>query len=280
VKKTKDDSGGAIEIKPVESGGVTLNILGTTPLIMNRQSEKAKRQLLLPAFKNRGERATTLKHDPMAEFVDSAYRYRVDTKPTRCYMPSTSFKRAMMTAALDMPGGATKAGVGRHVSVLGETIPIFGIPRLRADMVRQAGMTKTPDTRFRCEFVEWACRVDIRFALLGLTETSVANLVLAAGFICGVGDFRQEKGAGTYGQFVITSEGLSGWDEWQRIVATGGREAQDAAFADPDMNDEGMELVEWFNTEIQKRGRQRDVEDASGGKRKRGGNGSEVPANG
>jgi hypothetical protein len=276
----KDSDGGPIEIKLVEKGRISIRLLGTSSLLQNRQSEKAQRQLLLPATKNRGERATTLKHQPLDEFRDSAYRYRVDTMPTRCYMPSTAFKKALMTAALDLPGAATKAGVGRHVSVMGETVPIWGVPRLRADMVRQAGIQRTPDVRFRTELPMWATEITIQFARLGLTETSVVNLVAAAGVICGVGDFRQEKGASDHGQWVIAGEGSPEADQWHEIVESGGREAQDVAFLNPDMNDDTLELLQWFDAEIQRRGRQREIDSQAAGKRKRSKDAPAGPGNG
>jgi hypothetical protein len=98
--------------------------------------------------------------------------------------------------------------------------------------------------------------------------------------LCGVGDFRQEKGASDHGQWVIAGAGTAEADQWQEIVESGGREAQDAAFLNPDMNDDTLELLQWFDAEIQRRGRQREIDAQAIGKRKRSKDAPVAPGNG
>lgn len=259
---TTETESKAVDIKPIRLSTFEVMILGLTPMIMNQMSEKARQQLLLPSpRKNQSERESTLKHRPLDEFRDSAYRYRVDSEPTRLYTPAPAWKKAIMQAAVDMPGSATKAGVGRKLAVLGESVPIYGIPRLRADMVRQSGMSHTPDVRFRCEVPRWACRLKIRFALLGLNVQSVINLIGGSGLLCGVGDYRQEKGAGDFGQFtVVGPDDRDLLAEWKEIVKTSGREAQDAAMEHPEMSPETEALLAWHDAEIERRGRQAEID--------------------
>lgn len=72
----KPESTDEINIVAMRQGAATFFIVGTSPLVLNRLSEKAKRELLLPrGRKNTAERASTLKHDPRAEFADSVYRW-------------------------------------------------------------------------------------------------------------------------------------------------------------------------------------------------------------
>ena len=57
------------EIIEVTRGQFDCCVLGTSPLILNRMSEKAKRELLMPkGRKNAVERATSLKHIPVDEY--------------------------------------------------------------------------------------------------------------------------------------------------------------------------------------------------------------------
>ena len=72
VAKKKDDA--TLEVIAVKQETLTVNLLGTSPLIYNRMSEKAKRELLFPSTKTRASRAGSLKHDPVQEFRGRRHR--------------------------------------------------------------------------------------------------------------------------------------------------------------------------------------------------------------
>ena len=94
-----------IAILPISQGEVTVAIIGTSPLIFNRMSEKVKPTLLLGGGRKTGaDRAANLKHNPPEEFRASVYRNCGEKCLTRLAVPSPAFKGAMLTAALDMPG--------------------------------------------------------------------------------------------------------------------------------------------------------------------------------
>lgn len=246
-----------ISILEISQGEVSFAVVGVMPLIMNRMAEKAKRELLLPRGpKGKAERAQSLKHDPVAEYRASVYRNYGDNPPTRLCLPAPAFKGAMMTAALRIPG-STKTEIGQLTWVVGERVNVWGIPELRMDVVRQAGMNAAPDIRTRGCLRRWASVITIRFVSPNLTQRSVVNLSGGGGIIAGVGDFRQEKGKGNYGQFRITDLEDA---EFQEIVASGGREAQDAALEHYTCYDgETEELLEWYNEEILRRGREKQT---------------------
>jgi hypothetical protein len=238
----------AIDMRPQV---LTVCLLGQTPLIFNRQSEKARRGLLYPSGpKTKGEKATTLKHEPLEEFRDSPYVNRDETEQTLFHFPSGAFKKAIASAAVDMPGIA-KAQVNRLCSIASTQINIFGKPYLKADMVRQAGMSRTPDVRFRCCLKQWACSLDVTFMASLISGEELSMLVGAAGLIIGVGDYRVEKGAGDFGQFRVVDRQDK---RWLNIIATQGRAVQVATMKDVVYyDDETEDLVEWFYTESARR---------------------------
>ena len=133
-----------------------------------------------------------------AEFRASPYRLRDDDAPTLIGVPASAFKGAMMTAALDLPGAA-KSKIGRLLWGEGDLVPVFCIPEVFLAITRSADINKTPDVRSRAIVPEWAAEIAITYTTPILNETSVINLLAAAGQICGVGDWRPEKGKGTYG---------------------------------------------------------------------------------
>jgi hypothetical protein len=247
--KTPDSD--RIIIRPVQTDRITVALIGTSPIILNRLSEKARHELLMPqGKKDAARRAAELKHDPIAEFQAAPYLLADESGPLLGVM-SSAIKGAMMTAALDLPG-AKKAQIGRLVYVEGDYTPIFGLPKLFMSITRSADMNRTPDVRTRAIVPAWAALVRIRFVTPILDQASVLNLLSAGGVTAGIGDWRPEKGKGSYGQFAIT---LPDDPEFLRITQDG-REAQAAAMDDPEPYDqESADLLSWFSDEITKRGR-------------------------
>lgn len=273
-----------IQIMELNTGCLDIYLVGTSSIIFNRNSEKAKRQLLMPSGrKTEAEKASQLKHQPLEEYRASAYKFRGDDEPTRIFMPANAFKGIMRQTALDIPG-ARKTQIGRLTWIVGEDVPIYGIPQMRSDIVRMADAKRTPDVRFRAELLHWCCKFSVSFMQPQLNETAIINLLTNGGIICGVGDFRQEKGAGSHGQFKLVGKD----DEvFAHIVKHGGRKIQDAGLASPEYaDDDTAELVAWYDSELVRRGKQKEaVQHAKearamdAGKRKsRGGNGSEKGA--
>jgi hypothetical protein len=243
-----------IHVAALGKDQVTFQIIGESPLIFNAVSEKARHELLLPRGRlSEPDKKVNLKHDPVAEFRSSVYRRRQEEKgPTRLIFPATAFKKAMADAALDLPGNSSKAKIGRLTWVEGETIDIFGVPEMFMTVVRMADQNRTPDIRTRAILKKWAASVTITFAMPLLTAEAIYNLMGAAGLICGLGDFRQQKGAGNYGKFTVgTNVPL-----FDQIVREGGMKAQDAALnADqPHCSDNESEaLFAWYKAELPNR---------------------------
>lgn len=243
-----------VEIVEIEMVSMQFYILGKTPLIMNRLSEKVWQELTAPApKKNRAEKETTLKHDPIGEYRSSVYRGRDDHAPTRLQLPSNSFKKAIAAAALRLPG-ATKTEIGQLTGIEGINVRIFGKPQLFAHPVRQAGMNRAPDIRFRAILPEWCCILTVEFVKSLIGEKQVTNLLGAAGMIMGVGDWRPEKGSGSYGKFACVGENDA---TFHAIMKRGGLKAQDEGLAHPVAFDEQTEeLLAWFDAEMDRRDKQ------------------------
>jgi len=248
---------GPITIEPLRMQEIVLCILGASPLIYNKMSEKAKRELLLPAVrKNAAAKRANLKHNPLQEFRDSMYTDSAPNAPTRLTLPSPAFKAAAMIAALEVPG-TTKTSIGRLLQVSGYQVRIWGIPQLFMCGVRMAGIAKTPDIRTRAIHPEWATQIKVRFPVSSIETPAVGNLLAASGQLCGVGDFRQERGKGSFGLFSLVN---ADDPDFQRIIATQGIKAQDAAIANPSPFDQdSADLWSWFETEIIARGRGGEV---------------------
>lgn len=227
-------------------------ILGTTPLIHNRMSQKVMQTLLCPApRKNAAEKAQSLKHNPLEEFRSSPYTTNDESDPTLTTLLPTMFKGGMMVAALDIPGVA-KTQIKRQVYLEGQTVHVYGIPEMMMAVTRSADINKTPDIRTRAVMRKWACHLSISYTVPILNQQSISNLLAAAGIVSGVGDWRQEKGSGNFGCYKLTT---ADDPEFLEVIATGGRQAQKSAFENPKFYDQETEdLYHWFETETKRRG--------------------------
>lgn len=252
VNKTAKAETEEVQIVELSRARILYHIVGETPLIMNSMSVKAQRDLLLPRGRKTAiEKQGTLKHEPLQEFRDSVYRARRGGDTILALM-NTQFKAALCNAALDVPG-AKKAQIGRLSSIEGgERIALYGIPKVFCSVVRSADMNKTPDIRTRAILPRWACKVEVTFTTPVLNATVISSLFATAGYTMGIGDWRPQKGSGTYGRYRIVE---ANDPEYLDIVATGKAEAQQAALDDPESyDDETDELLSWFNVEVRRRG--------------------------
>jgi hypothetical protein len=246
-KANKKEETHEVDVMRVEQGRVNFYVVGTEGLFLNRLSEKTKRQLLAPPRRlNQTEKDTTFKHEPVNEFRDSAHK--LNEGPTLLALPSSAFKKAMSSAALDLPD-VHKAQIGRLVWVEGEFTHVYGLPKMRMDPVRPP--MQAPDIRTRCFLARWCAKLSVTFVMPVINEQSVVNLLAAAGIFIGVGDWRPEKGSGHFGAFRLAAANDK---EFLSIVREGGRKQQESAMqaAEP-FNAETSELLAWWSSEAKKR---------------------------
>lgn len=241
-KDVKDDQPTEIQVLKVQVGVFDVAVLGMTPLILHHGSVRTH---LLPAKKlTRQERDTTLKHEPIAEYRDCMIM-APDGDPTRLLFSAAAFKGAMERAAVRLPG-VVKTEIEQLVQVDGVRVSLFGLPKIFITEVRLADMARTPDARTRPILPSWACRLTIRYVKPMMTAQAVANLLAAAGLICGVGDWRPEKG-GTHGQFEIVDE----HDARYQAVLASGQATQDEAIKLPVPYDaETLDTLTWYDAEV------------------------------
>ena len=233
-----------ITVPAIDQRTITVTVAGLSGLLFNRMSAKARRTLLVGGRRKTAAEKLELKHDPAREFVDSMH-VDADADPEAAiFMPASAFKGAVAASAVDTPG-VTKAAVQRLVYLPAEFVPIRGIPLLRMDVVRSADMNRTPDIRTRAYMPAWSATFDIHFISPQLNADAVLALVRNAGAFIGVGDFRQEKGRGSFGRFEIAAAA----PEWE------GKAAQVRAIREPQCaNRETVELMTEYDAEREKRG--------------------------
>lgn len=176
-------------------------IQGTSPLIVNRWSEKAKEMML--AAQQTKARAKKDPKDPVANF--QASRYVMDDGADG--FPATGFK-ASIVHATRLFDGITQVLTKQTVLVVGhgseQLVPLaYGAVRMREDTVRNA--SGVADLRYRAEYWPWSAELHVRTIGGQFDRDSIMSLVDAAG-IGGVGEWRPtapKSATGTYGTFEV-----------------------------------------------------------------------------
>ena len=195
--KTPDT--GIVEIDNIGAETIRVPILGTTPLIVHRFSEKAKRQML---DNMQGRKSPKESKNPEAEYEAAFYRL----KDGRYGFPAIAFKMASVGGAR-FYSQVTMTGLKQFMFFRGEVgedgqqlVAIEGEPHMREDVVRvnRGGS----DLRYRPEFAEWSASLIVTYITSALTRNSVVSLINAGGMGVGVGEWRPEK-SGDFGTYVV-----------------------------------------------------------------------------
>lgn len=240
----------SIQVQQVKLERIKVRIIGTTPLFQNRMSNKVKQSLLVGSKRKTAAEKAAIKHDPMTEYRDSAET--LPNGPTALGMRVVAIKSAMCDAAIET-AGLTKAGTQRLIFMPGDHVPLYGTPQLRMDVVRSADMNKTPDVRSRAYLPKWGCEVEIQYVRPQLSASAIVTLLVNAGVLIGLGDYRQQKGKGAFGSFRVIGEGEDD-AEWNELTKNHGRIKQLAALAKPTLaDDETADLMAFYAEERARR---------------------------
>lgn len=197
--KTKSTT---VEILEFQIREVTIPIVGISPLIVHRFAEKAIKMI---QDKQAGK-AKNKKHDirdPEGDYEGAKHRSALGWDG----FPAAGFKAAMIRGAkmigMVMKDTQTSFFVRADCEET-QLIHIYGESRLRTDMVR-VGMGSA-DVRYRPEYVNWTAELTIEFNAGVLSLDQIYQLVKAAGYGCGIGEMRPEKGKFNFGRFKLAQE--------------------------------------------------------------------------
>lgn len=191
-----------VQISRIASETLSVPIVGTMPLIVHNFSEKSKRQML---DAQQGRKSPKQTRDPEAEFQAAFYRMKDGYG-----FPVTAFKAATIGAARFYDKSVSMTSLRQFLFMHGELsendaqalVPIYGEPRMREDVVRLGGPSRSADLRYRPEFPEWSTVLLVTYVKSSLSRDSVLSLIDAGGLGIGVGEWRPER-RGEFGTYKI-----------------------------------------------------------------------------
>ena len=210
-KGSGSDDGGVIILRPLSDDVLHVPIVGLSPVIPHRWSEKSK--AMMPGHPDAQQVKVKKGVRKPEEEADSCL-YRLPDG--RLGMPATAFKAAIIGACrfFDKP---SMVEAKQLIFVVGEgpeqLVPIEGEPVLREDTPRNSN--GSADLRYRYALRNWKATLVIRFIASSISASSVVTLVDAAGR-GGVGDWRPsspKSSTGTFGTWRVPADEEGGDQE-------------------------------------------------------------------
>lgn len=222
--KKDDNNILGIEISKIETRYIKVKIVGDTPLIEHKWSEKAKKEILDKQMgkKTKGKEMK----NPVRDYADSMYYvgdvpeilmnvpddidYETAQKAidsAQFGFPASAFKECALSAGFQqgiLPKKTTARGAFRVIGDAqnGEMVTIKGKASMREDMVKIGGMTKVADIRYRGEISDWSAELTISYLPDSITPDQIVALINIGGMCNGVGEWRNERG-GIFGAFHV-----------------------------------------------------------------------------
>ena len=190
------------ELQKIKIEKAKVKIVGLSPLIMHRWSEKARKDMLDKQMKK-----TVKKEAKSPEEQYEASIYYLDDG--RLGFPADAFKKTMIRGAKQI--GLVMTDAKTSFFIHGEyctrddreLVPVVGEVQPREDMVRLNGATS--DIRFRGQVVKWEAELNISYNSSITSFDHIVNMLHAAGYGVGIGEWRPERD-GTFGRFEVVSD--------------------------------------------------------------------------
>lgn len=207
-----------LNIPEIKVKTANIKIVGDTPLIINKFSEKAKREILDKQMK----KAKAIKEAkvPFKDFIESLHWITpmpdiekiTDEKElkeifekalnegAKFGFPSTGIKQSAISGLYRAGLCKNKVSLQGAFHIQGELVEIKGDLRMREDYVKIPS-TGSADIVFRGEFAEgWEADLLITYDESAVSLEQVIQMLNYGGFNVGIGDWRVEKG-GNNGMF-------------------------------------------------------------------------------
>lgn len=179
----------------------TLTIEGTSPLLVNKFSNKAKTEI---EDKQLGKaKSKKAFRNPEQEYKDSLY-FLPGTK-NKYGIPANGLKNAAVSACkyVDSLKMTFARGAFHVVPGPGGLVEVIGKPQMDESIVRIGPFgNKVAMPRYRGRFDEWKISFKVRYNSNVISPEQIANLYETAGFSIGLCEWRAEKN-GSYGMFQI-----------------------------------------------------------------------------
>lgn len=190
----------AITIKPIEVKTMDLKLVGTTPMLQEKMSEKIREQLKnLVTGKGKEKNKNRDLELEVKEKIHKDSRGNIG-------FPASGFKKAMVEAAPYLDGMDKKKAKGSFFIIGNLEGDLVGIKykkqTINKAVGRDSGINRAPREIWRPEFKDWNCILNIKYNSMQITPEAIVELAKLAGFHIGVGSWNPQHG-GSFGTFTV-----------------------------------------------------------------------------
>lgn len=200
-----------IEIPKINIKEAEITIVGDSPLLVHRFSEKAKREILDKQMKK--AKKAKEPRDPVADFIQALHwitpmpkEMTIETfdkavkEGARFGFPSVGVKQSAISAAYRGGLSKDKVSIQGCFHIQGELVEIVGDLSMREDYCKipRGGA----DIVYRGQFDNWKSTFTIRYDDSVYSLDQIVQFINLGGFAVGIGDWRPEKG-GNFGMFHV-----------------------------------------------------------------------------
>lgn len=189
-----------VKINPIQIAEMSLQITGTTPLLMEKMAERIREQL-----KNIQEgkgKEKNKNRDFEAEVQEKIHK----DENGNVGFPASGFKKAMVEVAPYIDGLDKKLCKGSFFVIgdlNGDLVSIkYKKQTINKTVGRDSGINRAPREIWRPEFQGWSAVLKIKFNSSQITAEQVIQLAKLAGFHIGVGSWTPQH-SGSYGMFTL-----------------------------------------------------------------------------
>ena len=185
-----------VDITPIKIATMQLNIVGETPLLQEKMSDRIREQLKnIVTGKGKEKNKNRVLEEEVKEKIHR------NAKGEVCF-PTSGFKKAMVEAAPYLDGLDKKKAKGSFF-ILGELAPIKYKKQVTNKAVgRDSGINRAPREIWRPEFQDWSTTLTIRYNEQQITPAQIVELAKLAGFHIGVGSWTPQH-SGQFGMFTV-----------------------------------------------------------------------------
>lgn len=186
----------SVDITPIKIATMQLNIIGETPLLQEKMSDRIREQLKnIVTGKGKEKNKNRVLEEEVKEKIHR------NAKGEVCF-PTSGFKKAMVEAAPYLDGLDKKKAKGSFF-ILGELAPIKYKKQVTNKAVgRDSGINRAPREIWRPEFQDWSTTLTIRYNEQQITPAQIVELAKLAGFHIGVGSWTPQH-SGQFGMFTV-----------------------------------------------------------------------------
>lgn len=201
-----------IEIPKLKVKKAKITIVGDSPLIVKKFSQKAKEEIALKQEKK--AKAEVKAIEAFEQFAESLHwitqEPKVLTEETfneavkkgaKFGFPATGIKQAACSGAFRNKLTKDKVSLYGTFHILEELCEIKGKLRMREDYARNP-MTGGAVMTYRPEFTDWTITFTLEYNENAYSLEQIVNFINIGGFSCGIGMWRPEKG-GDKGRFHV-----------------------------------------------------------------------------